>query len=143
ATRLQLAPDDAEVLARVLPRLPGKGEEDEPITLDLDGQAVIRAKAQDQKEPTELILSRSTVSGPAVRFRSNRQYLARAVGLGFTEISVLKPERPIVCREQGGMYLWMPLGPTGALPPSPNSVRLNTSEETAPQVQTQAERSTD
>jgi hypothetical protein len=124
ATTCRLAEEDAAFLARTLPALPGRDDDDAPLTVDLNGHVAVRAKADGQGEPTEIILSRSEVIGPAVRLVSNRQYLARAIQLGLTEMRVVNPDSPVVCRNRFKTYLWMPLAKDGAVPPSDNATRI-------------------
>jgi len=124
ATICRLTAEDAAFLVKALPRLPGRDEDNAPLTLDLNGQVAVRAKADGQCRPTEVVLSRSQVVGPPVCFVSNRLYLARAVALGFTEFRVMKADVPVVCRQPDRTYLWMPLGKDGALPPSDDVLRI-------------------
>jgi hypothetical protein len=129
ATTCRLAGEDAAFLMKALPRLPGQDEENAPLTLDLNGKVVLRGKDEGQSRPMELVLSRSEVSGPPLRLVSSREYLARAIQLGFTEWRVLKPETPVVCRDEHRTYLWMPLSKEGALPPSEDALRIHSSGE--------------
>jgi hypothetical protein len=86
-TTWRLSPPDAAFLAKVLPRLPGGADDSAPLTLDLDGEITVRARAEGQGRQTEVVLNRSEVVGPAVRLVTNRKYLARALQLGFGEFS--------------------------------------------------------
>ncbi len=124
ATTCWLTPEDAVFLLKALPRLPGRDDDNAPLTLDLNGHIAVRAKADGQSRPTEVVLSRSEVVGTAARFVSNRLYLTRAVALGFTEFRVTKPDVPVVCGEKYRTYLWMPLGKDGALPPSDDALHI-------------------
>jgi hypothetical protein len=124
ATTCRLAPADAAFLVKALPRLPGRGDDHEPVTVDLDGRVAVRARAEGQGRITELVLSRSETTGPPARFVSNRLYLARAVQLGFTELEVSKPGVPVVCRDERRTYLWVPLSPETALPPAEDALRI-------------------
>jgi hypothetical protein len=45
----------------------------------------------------------------------DRRYLHRAIQLGFSTFTVLKPEQPILCQDQSRTYLWMPLSDTEAV----------------------------
>jgi hypothetical protein len=143
ATTCRLAPEDAAFLRKALPRLPGREDEDAPLTVDLNGRVAVRAKAAGPGRPTELLLARSEVLGPAVRFVSDRQYLARALALGFTEFRVTKADVPVVCAEQYRTYLWMPLGKDGALPPSDEAVRITSAGDESATQTPKRERSED
>ncbi len=124
-TTCKLSPDDASFMTQALPRLPGKGGDHEPVTLDLNGRVAIRAKGEGQEYATELVLSRSTVSGPSVHVVCNRLFLGRAVLLGFHEFHVAKASAPVVCRDERRTYLWMPLDPAAAIPPGDSDLRIS------------------
>ena len=120
----QVTPAEREFLLQVLPKLPGEKDDNVPVTLDLNGHALVRAKADGQSRVTEVILEKSQVSGKAIRFATSRLYLGRALQLGFNEISVVSPDTPIVCRDESRLYVWMPLGERAALPPAVNPIRI-------------------
>src|SRR5262249_28527084 len=98
ATLLALDPADAAFLGQALDRLPGADEPNAPATVDLNGQVAIRSKSPDQEGATELLLSRSRYTGPAVCFNTNRGFLSRAIRLGFREIAIVDADAPLVCR---------------------------------------------
>lgn len=123
-TTCHLSPQDAEFLVHTLPRLPGEDADQSPLTIDLNGHVAVRARAENQDQVTELVLSRSTVEGPPVRLVSNRHYLARMVQLGFHELKVVKADVPLVCEDATRKFVWMPLEKVGALPPSDNCLRI-------------------
>jgi hypothetical protein len=125
-TTCKLSPEDAALLLRALPRLPGRGEGDEPVTVDLNGRPVIRTRGEGHHQAVEVVLKDSAVTGPAVRFVSNRRHLAHALQLGFGTLQVAGPERPVVCRDGTRTYLWVPLDPKGAVPPQPEALQVRT-----------------
>jgi hypothetical protein len=122
STRWRLGPGEAKALAQALPKLPGADEELAPVTVDLGQPAAVRARAGGQGRPTELPLPASAVAGKAVRFVTDRQYLARALRLGFDTFEVLGPGRPVACRDGRRAYLWMTLDHT-AVSPHPSRAR--------------------
>ena len=134
STILRMAPDDASFLIHALPRLPGR-EDNEQVTVDLNGHAAIRAREEDQNRVTELRLSRSEVVGPAVRFVSNRQFLAHALRLGLTEFHVTRPDSPIVGRDKTRLFVWVPLDQSAAIPPKDDATRIDSinNTETTPE----------
>jgi hypothetical protein len=140
ATLCRLSPDDAAFLVKALPRLPGRGDDHEPVTVDLDGRVAVRARGEGQERITELVLSRSEVTGPPMRFVSNRLYLLRAVRLGFTAREITKPAVPVVCRDERRTFVWMPLNPETALPPSEDALRIFSTGEASPAPQPLPER---
>jgi hypothetical protein len=140
-TTCRLSPADAAFLVKALPRLPGQRDDHAPVTVDLNGRVAVRARAEGEERVTELVLSRSEVTGPPVRFVSNRLYLARAVQLGFPELQVTKPLVPVVCRDEHRTYVWVPLSPETALPPSEDALRIASDGDGSPVPQPQNERS--
>jgi hypothetical protein len=124
ASRLSLPPGDVEFLAAALPKLPNSADNYSPVTLDLNGQAVVRAKPEGQARTTELVLSNSQVSGDPVRIDTNRKFLARALKMGFTEIRVTSPTAPALGDDGRRQYIWALLDPTGALGPTDDAVRI-------------------
>jgi hypothetical protein len=124
STRWRLGPGEARALAGALPKLPGADEELSPVTVDLGRPVAVRARAGGQGRPTELSLPGSSVEGPAVRFVTDRQYLARALKLGFDSFEVPGPGRPVACRDGRRTYVWMTLDRT-AVPPHPSPARAD------------------
>jgi len=127
--RLEIAPADAEFLVDALQRLPC--DEDDPhhaVTVDLNGQVIVRAQAHDSKVPTELVLSRSSANGENLRFATNRNFLARGIKLGFRELYVYGTETPVQCLSANSTYVWVPLGEHGAIRPSRNAVRVDSAD---------------
>ena len=108
ASRLILDPHDAQELVRALPGLPGRDEQFSPVTIDLGERVCVRARSESGPV-AERILARSSARGPTVRVAMDRRYLLRATQLGFTEIVVPGPDKPLVCRDDQRTYLWMPL----------------------------------
>ena len=123
-TTCRFSSEDAAFLVKALPRLPGQGDEHEPVTVDLNGQVTVRARGEGQEQITELVLNRSPVTGPPVHFVCNRHYLARAAQLHLAELVVSQPTVPIVCRDERRTYLWVPLDPKTALLPGENTLRI-------------------
>jgi hypothetical protein len=123
ATWLTLHPSDARFLADALGRLPGSDDEDAPTTLDLDGRVAVRARAEGGPV-TELVLARSSCSGPPARAAMNRSYLARAAGLGFVAVEMAGPDAPLCCRDGRRTFAWQPLGEAALVGPADDAVRV-------------------
>jgi hypothetical protein len=138
-TRLTIAAEDAAFLAKTLPSLPGD-EANSPVTVDLNGEICIRTKASGQERTTEVLLARSQASDKAVRFLLNRNLLARALALGFSEIHVLKPDTPVVCQDERRKLVVMPLGTDGALKPTEDAIRIASVKGESAQPKPQTER---
>jgi hypothetical protein len=125
STRLRLAPEDAAFLGRSLDRLPGGDAHNAPVTVDLNGRVAVRAQAGGGDRVTELVLGRSGFTGEPVRLNTNRQYLARAVRLGFADLEVVGPDDPVACRDGRRAYLWQPLSRESAIGPSDDAIRID------------------
>src|SRR5262249_28504900 len=121
---------DAALLAATLPRLPGRDDEQWPITVELSQPPAVRARGDDGPLK-EVVLPHSAVSGPAVRFCTDRRLLLRALQLGFREIQVTNVESPLLTREAQRLLVWMPLDHKAALAPRTDALRVRP-EETQP-----------
>jgi hypothetical protein len=131
-TRLQLDPQDAAMLDDVLPRLPGHDDDGAPITLDLQEPLAVRAKGSGEARATEILLAQSAVAGPPVRLCTDRQYLQRAVRLGFLEFQIAGAQQPVCCRDSSRCYVWMILDAKAVIPPSADVLRINGPEQSVP-----------
>lgn len=136
--RLTIAPADAEFLTDAIERLPCDEEDfHRSVTVDLNGQVILRAKTSDSKAPTELVLTRSTASGDNLRFVTNRTYLARALKLGFRELCMYGAESPAQAMGDNRAYVWAVLAGDTAIKPSKNAVRIDSSEmQSSPAAET-------
>lgn len=118
---------DSDFLARALARLPGADEENSPVTVDLNGQVSIRAKAHGQEQLMELILARSESTGKPQRFVMNRNNLARAIALGFVDLHV-EPSKPLLFQDEKRKFVVTPLD-GASLPPSERAIRIASTKE--------------
>jgi hypothetical protein len=115
-TRLRLDPEDAGFLDSALGRLPGAGDINAPVTIDVNGRVAVRATSADRPgQVTELVLDRSSHTGPALCICTNRMLLERALRLGHTEIGFTGVDSPFVCRNAGRIFTVQPL--SGGSPP--------------------------
>ena len=101
-TRCRISAEDAKVLAQRLVQIPGVDEEHAPVTLDLNGQVLVRGRAAEKAQVTEVVLTHSEVKGKPVQVNINRRLLARMLVLGFHELFVGKADAPVVCRDCDG-----------------------------------------
>lgn len=128
ATRLSIPKEDGKFLIHTLPRLPGNADENSVITVDANGKLAIRAKASDQTKPTEVVLASSKVIGKPERFCINREYLAKALSLGFVDFHIVDGDKPIVCRDVDRQYAWMTLGKTNVILPTEDCIRITSTD---------------
>jgi hypothetical protein len=130
-TRARLDAGDGEFLAQAMPRLPGKEIENSPVTLDLNGQLLVRTPPSDDGRLTELLLANSEVTGKALRFGVDRRFVTHALALGFNEICVIHPDKPIVFRDEKRKFVVMPLEKF-ATGPSDKANRISSAGSNAP-----------
>ena len=128
ATRLDFSPADAQSISQSLSRLPGNDDLYRPVTLDMNGQIAIRARSEEQPQPTELLLCESTYSGDALRISTDRSYLACALRLGFRELLFFGPDTPVQCSDDKRDYVWALLNPDSVIKPSAKALRVTASE---------------
>jgi hypothetical protein len=116
-TRLRLDANDASFLELALGRLPGAGDSNAPVTIDVNGRVAVRATSADRPDQmTELVLNRSSHAGPPLCICTNRMLLERALRLGHTEFGFTGVDSPFVCREGGRIFAVQPL--SGGLAPA-------------------------
>lgn len=136
-TTWRIAPEDAVFLARALPRLPGGDDEDKPLTVDLNGQICVRARAAGQGRPTEIVLARCSFSGQPARFSVNRQFLGRLLQLGFDELSIFGPDKPVLAQDNQRTLVVMPLPKEAAVAPGDDALRIVSAEVQPPPTEPQ------
>ena len=103
-----------------------------PVTVEVNGAVAVRAKGEGQSAVTELILAGSTTTGEPVRINTNRQYLARAVRLGFDRVHVFSPKTPVLACDDHRSYVWALLEPESAISPAEGAVRIESSASQSP-----------
>ncbi|WP_164104575.1 hypothetical protein [Candidatus Laterigemmans baculatus] len=128
---LRLSVSDASFLKRALRRIPSSDELNSPVTVELNGSVAIRAKSSDQPAPTEVVLTGSRREGEALRFNTNRDFLARAVRMGFRDVEFAGAESPACCRDARRVYVWSLLSKEGAILADPAAVRIESPAESA------------
>jgi hypothetical protein len=131
-SRLELSVEDSRFLVDALPRLPSIDDRYFPVTVDLNGQAIVRATDGEQTAVTELLLSASKAHGEPVRMNTNRHYLARAAQLGFHDVYLFGPETPAQCDDGRRQYLWAVLDAQSALRPTDNPIRIDSGVAAVP-----------
>ncbi len=122
--RFEIPRADRVFLAQNLPKMPGESEYNWPVTVDLNGKVVLRSRQSGQAGVTELVLSRSTRTGEALRFHTNRRYLLRAAELGFEHVQLVSPKAPVLCQDEHRQYLWALLDPESVIDPTDETIRI-------------------
>lgn len=128
-SRLTLSDSDARFLADTLPRLPCDDELHDPVTLDLNGRVLVRARESKEARPTEVELPSSSLTGEPVMFSSNRRFVERALKLGFRDVCVYGPDSPVLCRDERRQYLWALLDKEAVVQRCGDPVRIKPSGE--------------
>jgi len=130
-----ISTNNVQFLLDKLSTLPGSAEDGWPITVDLKDTVCIRAKANDNDNIVEHVLAGSQSEGPSLRLCFNRTFLRRALQLGFRELSVGKPEGPVVFSDNDRKYLFIPFEPRVALPPPSPTLASDTVKPEPPRSQ--------
>jgi hypothetical protein len=115
-TRWVLDPAEVVLLQKELPRLPKSSENVARVEVELEESVVVRAGLDGATEEAQITLHRSEVLGARLRVATNPLYLWRAVSLGFTEVRLQGPDRPLLCQDERRKYVWMPFLPSAAAP---------------------------
>ncbi len=131
AARLVLDEQDAAFLTSVLPKLPGVRDFNAAITLDLDRPPAVRARSEGSEQVTEVLLVRSTTSGPPLCLCIDRRHLHRSITLGFRELQAVSADAPVVLRDDRRTYLWVPFDKKKALPPGADVIRVGPADGAA------------
>lgn len=126
-SRLELSGSDARFLAGTLPRLPCDDAQHDPITLDLNGQVLIRSRQSEQARPTEVVLTSSRLTGEPVVLNTNRFYVERALKLGFENVCLYGPDSPAMCADERRQFLWALLHKDSAIKRSDDPIRIESS----------------
>ena len=113
---------DLRFLTETLPRLPMDADNDNRVTLDLNGQVIIRAKTAEQTRPTEVVLSGASWSGEPLRVNVNCRQMARAVKLGLSELRIFGEEAPVSWCDASRSYLSSPLSRDCCVEPAENAI---------------------
>ncbi len=133
-TKVCFSASDARFLAKALPKLPHDDLFNDPITLALDGQVMVRAKPAADSPQTELVLVNSRFTGDRVSICMNRKFLARALAMGFTELTASGPDQPVLCADDRRQHLWAVLARDGIVGPAENAIRIESPPDTGDTV---------
>jgi len=139
--RLLLAAEDVGRLVEILPKLPGHDVDQTPVTMDLEKVVTVRGRGTSSGPAVEVMLAGSTMTGTPLRFATDRHYLLRALQLGFTELTVVRPDVPLVCRDATRTYCWMPLDKSAVVLPDDKMIRLHSPEPNLPEQESPESRS--
>lgn len=114
-TRMVLDERDVDFFLNTVPRLPCDESLHKAVTVELNGHVALLARAENAAPITRAILNHSRREGAELRWLTNRDYLLRAVQLGFREIELRGNAAPAVCRDARRAFVWSLLTPTEAI----------------------------
>ena len=133
--RLHVEPQEVDFLVHALPKLPAPENGEPAVTLDMHRQASVRAQGARGGKVSEIALLRSKVEGRPARLCFDRRFWHRALKMGLHDLHVVTPERPVLCRDVKRLYLFMPLTPEAAIPPSANMTRIEPNRSPATRME--------
>jgi hypothetical protein len=131
---LKLDESDAKFFLERVKCLPGRDQDFSPITVDLNGAVMIRAQGVEQDAAVELVLSNSQREGDECVVSTNRNYLARAISMGFRRISIIDSETPAFCNDANRTYVWGLLHGGDVVPRSENVSTVSSPAKLAPVI---------
>ncbi|MBA4020719.1 MAG: hypothetical protein C0483_26475 [Pirellula sp.] len=123
-SRLELSTEDATFFGDMIPRLPCDDPPFAPITLDLNGQVLLRTREAERSRPTQVELPGSRLEGRPIVLNSNRNFLAHALRLGFRTLHCYGPDSPVLCADEHRRFLWCLLDSKSAIPRHDDPVRI-------------------
>jgi hypothetical protein len=122
---VELAVEDQRFLVGNLGRLPEADDHDRPITVELNGHVVVRAKGSEDDRPTELELSRSRNLLCEGMFATNRRFLQRAAEMGLPTLCTFENNSVFLCHDERRQYVWMGLDKSCIIPSADDAVRIS------------------
>ncbi len=123
-SRLELSPCDADFLRTTLTRMPCDDAVHRPITLDLNGQVLVRSRELASTCPVEVDLRSSQLEGDPIMLNSDRRYLEHALRLGFRRIVFHAPNSPALAVDERRQFLWAVLDKGSAIPRHEHAQRI-------------------
>jgi hypothetical protein len=123
-SRARLSASDVAFALQQIPRLSRDVGDTRSLTVEFDRQLRIRARSQRQALTTELVLNNTICKGPPLTFLTDRDLLARALKLGFSELRLAGPLAAAVCEDGQRRFAWAVLDPQHLVPRSKQAVRI-------------------
>lgn len=123
-SRLEISPGDADFLRTTLSRMPCDDAVHRPITLDLNGQILVRSRELSSACPVEVDLRSSKLEGDPITLNSDRRYLEHALRLGFRRVVFHAPNSPALAVDERRQFLWAVLDKGSAIPWHENAQRI-------------------
>jgi hypothetical protein len=121
---VSLAAVDAHFLMTNLRRLPGAKENHAPVTMEINGCVLVRAKGEADTTATELLLSNSANLAADARLAMDRRFLERAAHLKLPTLRIFGERALVLCHDERRQYIWMALHPSCAIAATEQMTRI-------------------
>ena len=122
-TAVTLDRGDAAGLLPQLSQMPGQSHEHRPVTLDANGVLKVHARDDTTRESKEVVLARSSVTGPTAKAVLDRRAFARMLALGCTALR-FTPDKAVVGTGEGVTVLAAQLDRELAVVPNETAIRV-------------------
>jgi DNA polymerase III sliding clamp (beta) subunit (PCNA family) len=131
-SHITLGEPGIQLILETLPLLPGGEERDQPVSLEIRGEA-LKLRARGKGDWTEIPIP-AQVSGKSVSVAMNRSYLAKALKFGCAQIDIEGQHKPVLFRSKGKTMVICPLGPPDApkVPEVPTAPATSPTENASP-----------
>jgi hypothetical protein len=114
-SRIILGEPGIKTILEALPLLPGGEHINQPVCLEITGDDLALKARMSEKDHWNCIPIPAGVSGPSVAISLNRNYLAKALRFGCTEIAIEDRLSPLVFSTKGKTMVVMPLKPDASV----------------------------
>jgi hypothetical protein len=127
---LEVNEADGVFLMASLDRFPSAEADHSSITADLNTAVTLRAALGGSI--TEIALSGSTATGPAMCIAINRHDLERALKLGFRSFHMTTPDKPVLAKDSKRIFLFMSRAGSDIVMPDKTAVRIDSASVPTP-----------
>jgi DNA polymerase III sliding clamp (beta) subunit (PCNA family) len=135
-TKVILSPQAVKELLEVIPKLPGKEEENSPVSLVVSGNLLaIESKGRREEQGTKIPILDTTITGRNIRIALNRGYLASALRFGLSEIHLFDDLSPLILLKEGKKMVIMPVRPPAPVTEKESSKEPAKATEQTPPAQ--------
>jgi hypothetical protein len=112
-----------ETVLATIPKLPGREEKNQPVTLRFDGGDgfALETRSIGQDSPLSVPVTGVSIQGQPDTVQLNRTFLLKAFKLGLSELELFGPSVPLIFRAGGRRLIVQPLSP----PPDESILQIN------------------
>ena len=109
-TKIALEASAAKDILNAIPLLPGGDTLNRTIVLEVASNGLaLKGQGAEQKDWTRILVKSVRITGKSTEVAMNRDYLARALRFGFSEISIQDSLTPVVFTSQAKSLIVMPV----------------------------------